>query len=335
MFSLKTSGELRTAFSIPSWVEESDTMLLHAGDLHLDGDLALDWNAGWDDGAIISLPAVTATAGGKSIRGLCIDGSLHISGALINADGDSAPLLLVSGALHARQASCGGAYIRVGGDLVVEEVVYAHYNHGELIVHGEIIAQALVNDDHAVDQRGKQGRSKHLYIDMSQCRDADDDKRLPAPLKKLLKNTPLSLDVVLEGLRQGRKLSTLETPQTKEEWRDVVWRDFTRVAKLPKELRNEDMYLMLLAPECPLQRAEVHELLAKIPARQLTAPVRLAAFKLSPKSLLQLPMQFDLQREYEDCFLALDKPQLLAAEIPSQFMSPAMSRHLSARDATT
>ena len=68
------------------------------------------------------------------------------------------------------------------------------------------------------------------------------------------------------------------------------------------------------------------ELLAKIPARQLTTPLRLAAFKLAPKSLLQLPMQFDLQREYEACFLALDNPQTYAAEIPAQFMSEEIGR---------
>lgn len=330
MFSVKTSGELRAVFSIPSWVEDWERMFLHTGDLQLEGELLLDWHADWDNGAVVKLLAKEAVAGAQGLRGLCVDGSLRMGGALINADGDSGPLLLVTGSLHARQASCGGAYIEIGGDLKVEEVVYAHYNHGQLIVQGEIIAQALIIDDHAVNQRGKCSRDKPVRIDLSRLRDPDDEKRLPAPLKKLLKNTPLSLDMVQEGLRMGRSLASLATPETMEEWRDVVWRDFTRIAKLPKELRNEAMYGMLLAPGCPLPQAEVHELLAKIPARQLTAPLRLAAFKLAPKSLLQLPMQFDLQREYEACFLALDNPQTYAAEIPAQFMSEAMSRHLSA-----
>lgn len=330
MFSLKTSGELRTVFSIPSWVEDSEPLLLHTGDLHLQGDLVMDWHAGWDNGAVLALLAEKALAGAQGLRGLCIDGSLRMGGALINAEGDSGPLLLVAGSIHARQASCGGAYIEIGGDLAVEDVVYAYYNHGQLIVHGEIVAQALIIDDHGVDQRGKGSRGKPARIDLSRVRDPDDEKRLPAPLKKLLKNTPLSLDVVLEGLRNGRRLSSLAAPETMEEWRDVVWRDFTRIAKLPKELRNETMYGMLLAPECPLPQVEVHELLAKIPAKHLTAPLRLAAFKLSPRSLLQLPMQFDLQREYEACFLELDDPRPYAAEIPAQFMSEAMSRHLSA-----
>jgi|GEM_PF-6737420 len=52
---------------------------------------------------------------------------------------------------------------------------------------------------------------------------------------------------------------------------------------------------------------------------------------LAPKSLLMLPSQFELQREYEECFLALGDPQKLADEIPAQFMSPAMTAYLNGR----
>ena len=120
----------------------------------------------------------------------------------------------------------------------------------------------------------------------------------------------------------------MASPQTLEEWRDVVWRDYTRAAKIPKELRTEATYLALLAPQCPLRRPEILELASMIPSKQLTLAVRRACFMLAPKSLLMLPSQFDLQREYEECFLALDDPQKLADEIPAQFMSPAMTAYL-------
>lgn len=330
MFTLTTIDALPAAFGAPSWLRPTEAVLVHEGDLALDGDLPLDWNAGWSDGRIaVTLAGLPC---GQDIAGLCVQGDLRLGGALVNADGESGPLLLVTGTLSARQASCGGSYIRVGGDLRVEEVVYGHYNHGQLIVDGQLTAQALINDDHGIDVRSPAAKGgKMLAIDLSQGRDGDDHESLPAALKKLLRKSPLSLESVRAGLRQGRSLASMATPQTVQEWRDVVWNDYTRIARIPKDLRTQVMYLELLAPQCPLPRTEVHELLAKIPAKELTPAVRQAAFALAPKSLLMLPPKFDLQREYEQCFLALDDPRALAAEIPAQFMSPAMAAHLEAR----
>lgn len=329
VFTLTTIAQLPGAFTAPSWLRPTDTVLLHTGDLALNGDLPLDWSAGWEDGGIA---AALAGLQGQALSGLCVQGDLHLAGALVNADGDSGPLLLVTGALHARQVSCGGAYIHVGSDLCVQEVVYGHYNHGQLVVGGQVIAQALVNDDHGIDVRSQPAKGgKLLRIDLSEGRDPDDPETLPAALKKLLKKSPLSLESVRAGLRQGRSLASMATPQTVHEWRDVVWNDYSRIAKIPKELRTEAMYLALLAPQCPLPRPEVHELFSRIPPKELTPAVRQAAFALAPKSLLMLPPKFDLQREFEACFLALDDPQALAAEIPTQFMSPAMAAHLSAQ----
>lgn len=335
MFALKTIGEISTAFSCPSWLKHSDLVLVHTGNLNLEDNLTLDWEAGWDDGGIVATLSVLSPKGppqdlaaGASIRGLCIDGDLHIAGALVNASADSGPMLLVAGSLSARQVSCGGAHVEIGGDLRVEEVVYGHYNHGQLIVGGQLFAQALINDDHFVDVRETASSNKVVYIDISRERDPDDDDRVPVALKKLLKKSPLSLGVVLDGLRKGRSLASMASPQTLEEWRDVVWRDYTRAAKIPKELRAEATYLALLAPQCPLRRPEILELVSMIPSKQLTPAVRRACFMLAPKSLLMLPSQFDLQREYEECFLVLDDPQKLADEIPAQFMSPAMTAYL-------
>ncbi len=330
MFTLTTIAELPGALSCPSWLQPTDRVLLHTGDLELGGDLALDWEAGWDDGSIVATLTGLPMAG-QEICGLCVQGDLRLPGALVNADGDSGPMLLVTGSLCARQASCGGAYIAVGGDLCVDEVVYGHYNHGQLIVGGQVIAQALINDDHGIDVRGKPANSTTLHIDLSSERDREDDARLPASLKKLLKKSPLSLGVVLDGLRRGRSLASMSTPQTMDEWRDVVWRDYTRIAKIPKDLRTEAMYLALLAPQCPLPRPEVNELFSRIPPRELTPAVRQAAFGLAPKSLLMLPPKFDLQHEYEACFLALDDPEAVGAEVPAQFMSSTMAGHLAAR----
>ena len=54
MFALKTIGEISTAFSCPSWLKQSDLVLVHTGSLNLEDNLTLDWEAGWDDGGIVA-----------------------------------------------------------------------------------------------------------------------------------------------------------------------------------------------------------------------------------------------------------------------------------------
>lgn len=86
MFALKTIGEMSAAFSCPSWLMQSDLVLVHAGDLNLEDNLTLDWEAGWDDGGIVVTLSVLSHKGplqdlaaGASIRGLCIGGDLHMA----------------------------------------------------------------------------------------------------------------------------------------------------------------------------------------------------------------------------------------------------------------
>lgn len=330
MFTLKTTGELRRSHPLPSWLDDAALMLVHEDDLTLEGDLPLDDEAGWRDGSILPLLAErTGIAApprpAHALHGLIVVGDLRLSGALVNAEGDFGPTLLVTGSLHARQASCGGAYIHVVGDMVLAECAYAHYNHGQLVIEGTLTALALVNNDHGIDIRGKMPRGKPPCIDIG-----DPAAAIPPALKKLLKGSLLSLGMVLDGLRRGQPLESLKTPQTMDEWRDVVWRDFTRIGRIPKELHGEALYLMLLAPACPLPKGEVYHVVQMIPAAHLTPAVRMAAFLLAPRSLVQLPARFDLQREYETCFLALDDPRPFVGEIPEQYLSPAMRERLAA-----
>lgn len=307
-FTPASAGDLRRDHPIPDHIPDAATFLVHAGDLCIEGDLVLDWKRWQGD------PSVP-----DSLAGLLVTGSLHLTGALINADADAGVALIVRGGVTARQASCGGAYIRIDGELSVEEVVYAHYNDGELHLRGGLCAKALIRDDHFIGLSGPtQGlpAGKLPVIDLLEQRDPEDDERLPKALKKLLGNSVLGLSAVRDGLARCVPPAKLSQPQTPEQWRDVVWKDLNALRKLPKPLRTESTYLLMLAPACPLRPLEVGELLAAIPAAALTEDVRLAAFMRSPKSLLRLPMAFDLPAEYARCLAAVPSPDPYWAEVP-------------------
>lgn len=196
MNMLRTSqaSDIRCAHWLPSYVPDTDTFLVHDGDLKIDGTLSLDWDAGWSSCAIIDLLATGKNATATSLlelstatnlSGLVVTGNLHISGALVNQDGESGATLIVEGSLKARQASCGGAYVRVGGDVHIEDVLYAHYNDGWLDIGGALFAKALINDEHCVSINGNsacQPKASLTVINLRDIHHADDEGQVPTAL---------------------------------------------------------------------------------------------------------------------------------------------------------
>jgi|GEM_PF-3588858 hypothetical protein len=328
MTRLASAAELRSEHLIPDQFPDKCLFLVHDGDLELDSDLSLDW-ARWQDGLAGGLEHLQEMPRDlpADLGGFLVTGSLRLSGALLNASAESGVALIVRGDMNLRQASCGGAYIRIDGRLCAQEVIYAHYNDGELHLRGGLCAKALIRDDHFVDLQGPtQGHPSGplTVIDLREQRDPDDDERLPKALKKLLGNSTLSLSSVRDGLRQCVPPAGLSRPETPQQWRDAVWKDHAAVRKLPKPLRTESTYLLMLDPACPLRGAEIAELVASIPNAALTERVRLAAFMCSPKSLLRLPVAFDLQTEYARCLAAVADPALYLNEVPESFRPATM-----------
>jgi hypothetical protein len=332
MLRTALAGELRQDYPVPDHIHDSVTLLVHDGDLNSSGSIALDWACGWETGTIIEQLVGsngdphnkhTTVVPVTGIGGLLVTGSLSLSGALVNADCDTGATLIVRGDLTAKQASCGGSYIHIGGDMHIDDVLYAHYNHGELRIDGALFAKALIKDDHVVSISGdsqRQSQIKLQIIDLRKLRDANEDEQLPKELKKVIGSSPLTLTSVLAALRECRPTASLGKPQAPHEWRDTIWTNPLAIRKLPKPLRTEEIYLMLLAGDCKLGEPEIHELVSNIPSGMLTDSVRMAAFLLSPKSLLRLPPQFDLHREYARCLAALTNPQPYIGEIPPHFL---------------
>jgi hypothetical protein len=117
----------------------NDTITLLRGDIRVPGDLALDLDTADDD-----VP-----------DGTIVDGDLDVTGSVINRDGELGAFLLVTGNLRAKNVIAGGAHIAVLGDLIVDDVIFGHSEHGKVYVGGTTHAKAIISEKHAFELRGR------------------------------------------------------------------------------------------------------------------------------------------------------------------------------------
>ena len=86
---------------------------------------------------------------------ILIEGNLHIDGALTCDDTEGTTHLVVTGNAHMHNAVLGGQLLSVGGALNVADLLWGHYNHGELRVHGGLKARvAVFTDEYHLDIHG-------------------------------------------------------------------------------------------------------------------------------------------------------------------------------------
>lgn len=118
---------------------------VHLPALHLDAPLA----AG---SAMLSwLQAHAGSAMEESGPGtpflILIEGDLEIIGALTCSDTDGTTHLVVTGDARMQNAVVGGQLIAVGGRLKVHDLLWGHYNHGDLQVQAGMTARVAVFTD--------------------------------------------------------------------------------------------------------------------------------------------------------------------------------------------
>lgn len=86
---------------------------------------------------------------------LLVKGDLTVRKFIYNEDTDGAAGLVVLGNLRAGNMLVGGQEIYVTGNLVVEELFWGDYNHGDLRVLGNATAAVFAATDYGVDVRGQ------------------------------------------------------------------------------------------------------------------------------------------------------------------------------------
>ncbi|AWH46060.1 hypothetical protein [Stenotrophomonas sp. ZAC14A_NAIMI4_1] len=125
------------------WGDPDELVLLVDGDLKLDTLDLVDPLAPWRKEDL-----------GAYIRFILVRGSAEIAGYVHCLETDGACGLLVSGDLTTTNAIVGGQEIRVGGNLLVRELFWGDYNHGELHVVGNTEAALLIQTDYSMQFDG-------------------------------------------------------------------------------------------------------------------------------------------------------------------------------------
>lgn len=90
----------------------------------------------------------------QRIGAVAVEGDLVIRGRLLNEDSEGGPFLLVDGALQARQIVLGGASVMILGSVDSEGIVFCDYNHGLVLVGGDVKAPAVITNDHMIEVAG-------------------------------------------------------------------------------------------------------------------------------------------------------------------------------------
>jgi hypothetical protein len=126
------------------------------GDLLVLGDLLVDYAAGRRQ-----VEGIRPRADGdrnattlKGATGLIVTGDLTVHGALVNANLNGGPFLLVLGKTQARALFAGGAEFAFEGRARFEDVVVGCYNDGYVAFRGGVEAPMVISEDHAFDIRG-------------------------------------------------------------------------------------------------------------------------------------------------------------------------------------
>ncbi|HEX8326575.1 MAG TPA: hypothetical protein VF629_03460 [Hymenobacter sp.] len=94
---------------------------------------------------------------------IVVQGDLTIEKYIYNEDTDGAAGLIVLGDLRVRNMLVGGQEIYVTGSLIVAEVFWGDYNHGDLHVVGNATSTVFVEtDDYSVNIEGQSSFTHYL-----------------------------------------------------------------------------------------------------------------------------------------------------------------------------
>jgi hypothetical protein len=126
------------------------------GDLQVSGDLLVDGSRAREQVEQLRQrsPGDRNANTLRGSSGLIVTGNLEVSGAIINANLNGGPFLLVLGTTRARALFAGGAEFRFEGHAQFSDAVVGCYNDGYTRFAGGVQAPVVLSEDHAFDIQG-------------------------------------------------------------------------------------------------------------------------------------------------------------------------------------
>jgi hypothetical protein len=139
-YTRKTFAEIEHLLPRDGWAAWRNQ--IHAGEFKAESVLVFDGPATLDS---LSLDAPFGET--EPVFLILVQGDLTVEKYIYNEDTDGATGLTVLGNLRVGTMLVGGQEIYVTGNLVVDEVFWGEYNHGDLRVLGDAAARVFVETD--------------------------------------------------------------------------------------------------------------------------------------------------------------------------------------------
>ncbi len=251
----------------------------------------------------------------KYMEGYIIDGDLHVSGNIINDNGDYGPILYVTGNITCQSLLIGGAPTRVTGDIIAKEMILLHYNHGWMICDGVFRAPVMVVNDYHLPEANKD--ISHFYYNdrdpempaENECLEDDNGDDVISPNLSRLLNDPLT--TTFEEIQ--RDLAAGETVLAPVE-RNASWylhrvqRNYSDLKRVPA------LYKTPALCQAALQKGI--GALQYFPEALLTPTLAFEVAAIDGMALRYLPEELITS---ELCHLAVKHGALLRHDIPERF----------------
>lgn len=276
--------------------------VVFSGNLQLPRDLELDpryWKAGH---VLLGLGHDLSAEVFAKTRGLIVDGNLSVDGAVINAEGSRGAMLLVTGNLKARHLVGGGSEIRILGNADIDEVLWAHYNDGGMIVGGDATAPVILNDDHEFEVHGRIAAewtaglhdSNEMNEEDADDEDAEEEDGLPSGLRQLLRPDILDREQFDLDLINGESVLLRNVGQvtatSRDEWLAVVKAKGRQLLAVPAAYVDDAL--------CRTAIESDPRAISCVPAEHLSPELCLLAVSEDPTVLTRIP---PAQRSRELC----------------------------------
>lgn len=153
--------EVRERYSLPEWMDEKWTLIIHEGDMLVDRHLLMDATRSgpMDDRRAIHWPALFGPIPCTQPLAIIVDGNLKVNGSILNASATNSTSLIVTGQTRANSLLARGSYLSFGGPAAFDEAIYGQGPKGQILFSGPVYAPLLINSDHRLELRDKSGAS--------------------------------------------------------------------------------------------------------------------------------------------------------------------------------
>ncbi|MBB5638023.1 hypothetical protein HDE68_003949 [Pedobacter cryoconitis] len=237
--------------------EDESIFLICHGDAYFQDHLRLDIDLGWtsnDKQWIKQFQGLQIQQTDDRIEGIIVLGNLSVKGSIINEEGDYGAFLYVAGSITCQSFVAGGSVIYAQGDIITQEVLISHYNHGYFKCDGLVTSPVLIISDHYTEI-GNYNTSLFYYNDRTgeyppenacyEDAETGEDWLCSPNLTKLLDNPTPAFEDLIFDLNDGEYVLSKATQLPRKDeayWLKKIYKYWNNLNRIPEEFKTQQFF---------------------------------------------------------------------------------------------